>query len=117
MSPSLNKTQPVLRHLAMAILSAGLFLVLALVARAATTPPPRIDLIEKFLTTQIQLHFDVPANKTYRVEYTGNLGTNGHPSGPWSNLYTAPNLPFEQHYVVVDYRTDKQRFYRLHVLP
>ena len=39
------------------------------------------------------------------------------PVGTWTNLFVAPLLDSPSHYVVVDTRTRKQRFYRLHVYP
>jgi hypothetical protein len=50
------------------------------------------------------------------LQYTTNIGVGGIPSGPWSNLYVAPNYPFENHYVIYDafVPTERQRFYRLH---
>jgi hypothetical protein len=33
----------------------------------------------------------------------------------WFNLYTAPNLPFANHYIVPDTMTTRQRYYRLSV--
>lgn len=77
---------------------------------------PRIDYIEPFLSTQVLIHFDTDANRTYFLEYTETL-KNGVPAGGWTNLFTAPSLPFENHYIVVDTRLRPQRFYRLRVIP
>ena len=78
--------------------------------------PPKIDFIETFLTTQVLIHFDTDANLTYELQYTETL-TNGIPGGTWTNLFTAPNIPFPNHYIVVDTRMRPQRFYRLRVFP
>ncbi len=78
--------------------------------------PPKIDFIEMFLTNQVLIHFDTEANRTYQLEYTETL-VNGLPSGAWTNLFTAPNIPFDNHYIVVDTRLRPQRFYRLRVFP
>ena len=77
---------------------------------------PKIDLIEAFQTNQVLIHFDTEANRTYELQYTETL-TNGVPSGKWTNLFVAPNIPFPNHYVVLDTGLRPQRFYRLRVLP
>ena len=76
-----------------------------------------IYLIELFSTNMVLLHFDTDANRTYTLQYTDKLGTNGFASSTWSNLYRAPLLPSPSHYIVPDYRTNKMRFYRLSVTP
>ena len=78
--------------------------------------PPKIDFIETYLTTQVLIHFDTEANRTYELQYTEKL-VNGIPGGTWTNLFTAPSIPFENHYIVVDTRLRPQRFYRLRVFP
>lgn len=77
---------------------------------------PKIELIEPFLTSQVLIHFDTEANRTYELQYTETL-TNGAPGGSWTNLFVAPNAPVQNHYIIVDTRTRPQRFYRLHVFP
>ena len=89
-------------------------ILLALLARAAQ---PRISLIEKFGNSQVTIHFDTEANRTYTLQYSTSVKSNGESTLTWSNLYTAPTLPFPDHYVIVDTRTAKQRFYRLQVTP
>jgi hypothetical protein len=81
-----------------------------------TAAPPKIDYIEPFLTTQVLIHFDTEANRTYELQYTETL-VNGVPGGTWTNLFTAPNIPFDNHYIVVDTRLRPYRFYRLRVFP
>jgi hypothetical protein len=77
---------------------------------------PKIELIELFLSNQVLIHFDTEANRTYELQYTETL-TNGVPGGNWTNLFVAPNIPFINHYIIVDTRTRPQRFYRLRVFP
>jgi hypothetical protein len=89
---------------------------LALLA-AAQAAQPKIDLIELFLTDRVLIHFETEANLIYQLQFTETLTTNGVPGGTWTNLYVAPNLPFPNHYVIVDTRMRNQRFYRLCVLP
>lgn len=86
---------------------------------------PRIDRIEFFLDKQLTIHFDTVADRTYALQYldaltcptnaSGFCSTNSVPTGNWSNLWVAPNIPSPNHYVVVDYRTNRHRFYRLKV--
>ena len=80
---------------------------------AAATPV--ISLIQRFSTNQVVIHFDTDANRTYTLQYANSLPRNG--AATWATLYTAPNLPFPNHYVVNDFRTTRQRFYRLKVTP
>src|SRR6267154_4369336 len=77
--------------------------------------PPKISYIERWGvngTNGVLLHFDTDANRTYTLQATDKLGTNA----VWTNLYTAPNLPFTGHYIVPDLRPGNH-FYRLHVTP
>jgi hypothetical protein len=77
---------------------------------------PVIGKIELFSTNQVLVHFDVQANTTCTLQYTDTIPTN-RISITWSNLWTSPNLPFFEHYIILDTRTSRQRFYRLHVTP
>jgi hypothetical protein len=65
----------------------------------------------------VLIHFDTEANRTYELQYTETLTTNGLPGGNWTNLFVAPNTDFPNHYVVPDTGTRPQRFYRLHAMP
>jgi hypothetical protein len=89
-------------------------LTLFLNARAGW--PPRIDFIERFLGTNVLIHFDTEPGYFYALQYTETF-TNGQPGPGWTNLYVAPKQPFNNHYVVVDTGTRTQRFYRLRVYP
>src|SRR5215470_14416052 len=89
-----------------------LFLVLLFEELTSATEPV-IWLIEKWSvngTNGVLLHFDTDANRTYTLQATDRLGTNA----VWTNLYSAPNLPFTSHYIVPDLRPGGH-FYRLHV--
>jgi len=97
---------------AAAAIFAGLLLLSTPAGFGAT---PEISLIEPFLTNQVLIHFDTDANKTYTLQCTDHLGGTGTNAPVWSNLYKAPLLPFPNHYIVVDTRTNKMRFYRLSV--
>jgi len=80
---------------------------------------PHIDRIELLGTNLVTIHFDTDANRTYTLQYLDHLitGTNTTPSGTWSNLTVIPATPFNNHYVLVDNRTNRNRFYRLSVTP
>ena len=78
---------------------------------------PKIEFIERFQTNHVLIHFDTEANRTYELQYTETLTTNGLPGGNWTNLFVAPNTDFPNHYVVVDTGSRPQRFYRLHAIP
>jgi hypothetical protein len=76
-------------------------------------PSPEISYIERWSvngTNGVLVHFDTDANKTYTLQAADKLGTNA----VWTNLYSAPNLPFTGHYIVPDIRPGNH-FYRLHV--
>jgi hypothetical protein len=93
---------------------AGLVLTF-LVERLIAATSPKISYIERWSvngTNGVLLHFDTDANRTYALQATDKLVTNA----VWTNLYTAPNLPFTGHYIVPDLRPGNH-FYRLHVTP
>jgi hypothetical protein len=93
---------------------AGLVLA-SLVERLIAATSPKISYIERWSvngTNGVLLHFDTDANRTYALQATDKLVTNA----VWTNLYTAPNLPFTGHYIVPDLRPGNH-FYRLHVTP
>lgn len=77
--------------------------------------PPRIDRIEFFLTDQVTVHFDTEANRTYELQFRNDLKPSS--DSQWTNLFIAPRLPFPNHYIVVDTRTNQARVYRLRVTP
>jgi hypothetical protein len=72
----------------------------------------RIDRIEKFGTNQVLIHFETEADYKYTLQATDHA-TNGVPAGAWKTIYQAPSFPFPNHHVAADYRTNRQRFYRL----
>ena len=74
---------------------------------------PMISRIEMFNVNQVTIHFDTEPNYTYLLQYSDSLATNGALVHTWSNLFTAPAFIQTNHYVIVDYRTNKMRFYRL----
>ncbi len=82
-------------------------------ALAAATEPPRIDRLEFFLTDQVTIHFDTDANRTYELQFRNLAPT----LTPWTSLFVAPRIPFPNHYIVVDSRTNRARIYRLKVTP
>jgi len=95
---------------------AGMILLCTILHCTVTATQPIISLISLFSTNGVTLHFDTEANRQYTLQYTDRLPYPGELL-IWSNLYTAPNLPFPNHYVILDIRTSPQRFYRLEVTP
>jgi hypothetical protein len=93
-----------------------LLLLTAIFHENLTAAPPVITLIRPFDTNGVTIHFDTEADREYILEYTDHLPKPGEHL-TWSNLYTAPNLPFPNHYVILDTRTKPQRFYRLEATP
>ena len=98
------------------IMQTAVLLLSALAFRASVSAaePPKIDRIELFQTSQVTLHFDTEANRTYELQFRNQSGTN---NVPWTNLFVAPRIPFPNHYIVVDTRTNAARIYRLKVTP
>lgn len=100
---------------------------LSLFAWSALSDPPRIDRIERLGTNDVTIHFDTEANRKYELQYldtltcptnaTNQCNAHGVPVGSWSNLFVAPSSPAPNHYVWLDSRTNKHRFYRLRVTP
>ena len=77
---------------------------------------PVISKIERYGSDQVLVHFDVQANTTCTLQWTDAVKTKSG-SITWSNLWVSPNLPFFEHYIIQDTRTEKQLFYRLQVSP
>jgi hypothetical protein len=102
-----------------AALMIRLLLIPLSAAAVAWAVEPHIDRIDLLGTNLVTIHFDTDANRTYTLQYLDHLvvGTNGTPSGTWSNLTVIPSTPFNNHYVLVDNRTNQHRFYRLSVTP
>ena len=89
--------------------------LLLLLEGLSSATQPVIYLIEKWSvngTNGVLVHFDTDANRTYILQATDTLGTNAN----WTNLYSAPKLPFTSHYIVPDLRPGNH-FYRLSVTP
>lgn len=101
---------------------AGMLLISNEVSAAQATPP-RIDRIELLFTDLVTVHFDTEPNRKYELQFVDALpqGTNNFvaPStnASWTNLFVAPAVPFPNHYVIADTRTNRHRFYRLRVTP
>jgi len=93
----------------------GLFIcasVLAVVLETALATDPRIDVIERFGTNWVTLHFNTDSNRTYTLQYSS-----GENFGTWSNFYTIPADSATNKYVVVAPATNGFKFYRLAVTP
>ena len=90
-------------------------------ARATT---PRIDRILRtniLGRAQVEIHFSSDANRTYVLQSISALPcrtcrTNVGPTN-WTNIATGYALPFTNHWIFTDTRTNKARFYRLRVTP
>lgn len=97
----------------------GLWFMLLSAGAAAWATEPHIDYIELLGTNLVTIHFNTDANRTYTLQCLDHLitDTNTTPSGTWSNLTVIPAIPFNNHYVLVDNRTNQNRFYRLSVTP
>ena len=86
---------------------------------------PRIDHIEWYarFPDTVTIHFYTEANRTYTLQYRGLVSTKGMTNLPpaatnWVNHTTVERLPFPQHFIIADTRTNShQRFYRLRVTP
>jgi hypothetical protein len=91
-----------------------IFVLLA--AWPTTAGQPLIGKIETYSTNQVLVHFDVQANTTCTLQWTDTIPTN-RTANTWSNLWTSPNLPFFEHYIILDTRSSRQRFYRLQIGP
>ncbi len=113
---------PSLRAAGCALVLAARILISAN-ASAAPATPPRIDRIELLFTDLVTFHFDTEPNRRYELQFidalphsTSNLAASS-PTTTWSNLFVAPAVPFPNHYIIADTRTNRHRFYRLRVTP
>jgi hypothetical protein len=113
-------------------MQAHCFIVLAaaLLGFSGMAAEPAIYKIELFSTNQVLLHFDTDRNRKYELQYIDRLtfttnaisakqrllSSDALPAG-WSNVFVVPPIPFPNHYIVVDFRTNAHRFYRLRVTP
>jgi len=89
----------------------GVF-ALALFVETVRATEPHIDLIERYDTNRVTIHFNTDANRVYTLQYSS--ATN---SGTWSNVYTISAEPFPNHYILVAPATNAFGFYRLAVTP
>lgn len=92
----------------------GWALFLVVVNWPTQAAQPTISKIEPYGTNQVLIHFDVQANTTCALQWTDAVKSN-RVSVAWSNLWTSPNLPFFEHYIITDTRSQPHRFYRLQV--
>jgi len=79
-----------------------------------------IDRIEVFNRTYINIHFDTVANRTYALQYRSSVNFTNAPGTSTNRLvesFVAPAQVFPNHYVISDFRTNQQRYYRLRVTP
>ena len=69
----------------------------------------------------VNIHFNTLPNRTYVLQYRRSVSFTNAPGSPttgWSNLTAVPALPFPNHYVISDVRTNQQqRYYRLRITP
>ena len=80
---------------------------------AAWAAEYHIDHLELDGPRRVTIHFDTLPNRTYALQYRSVLSSTN--TTGWTNLFVAPSLPFQNHYVVSDTRTNQQRYYRLRV--
>ena len=93
---------------------AGIVVALA----AAFAAEPHVEKIEFFGDQKVLIHFNTEPNRAYVLQYTTSLiPTNGGATSTWSNLFSSPAEPFINHFIIVDWRTNAFRFYRLIVTP
>ena len=88
-------------------------------AAAGRAADYRIDFIEVD-GRYVNIHFDTVANRTYALQYRSSVSFTNAPGTSttgWSNLLVIPAVPFPNHHVVSDVRTNQHRYYRLRVTP
>ncbi len=75
-------------------------------------------LIETFLDSGVLLHFDTAPFRRYELQATTNFSVTPPGKIPWVTLYTVPAVPFENHYIILDSRTNAPaKCYRIIVSP
>lgn len=96
---------------------AAIVLLLATMGIRAENLAP-FYLIETFQKDGVLLHFDTLAAHKYELQATSDLAVAGAKSVRWTNVYTVPAVPFDNHYVVLDSRTNApSKWYRIVVTP
>jgi|SRR5947209_1993737 len=96
--------------------TAGAVIALLACLALAHSAPPRIDRIVPTNNVghpQVEIHFGSEANRTYVLQYNSNSFATTN----WVNLATGLALPFTNHWIFNDTRTNKARFYRLRATP
>lgn len=92
----------------------------------AIAEEPRIYLIELANPNYVLLHFNTDPKRTYTLQHLDvtpsqvGLSANGTSNfyfGKWTNLAVIPAIPFPNHYIFADTRTNQVRFYRLLATP
>lgn len=75
-------------------------------------------LIEPYLDSGVLLHFDTLPFKKYELQASTNFAIASPGSIQWSTLYTVPAVPFGNHYIILDPRTNAPtKCYRIVVSP
>ncbi len=82
---------------------------------AASAAEPHL-VIERLSPTMLTLHMDTEPFRSYALQFR-QMETNGAFSTNWTNLYFVAAQPFFNHYIIVDYPTNRARIYRLQVTP
>ncbi len=71
-------------------------------------------LVEPFHDDGVLLHFDTEPFRRYQLQATTNLFASPPAQVPWVTLYTVPPVPFQNHYIILDSRTNAPaKCYRL----
>lgn len=75
-------------------------------------------LIEPLLTDGVLLHFDTVPFRRYELQATTNFSVTPPGKIQWVTLFTVPAVPFENHYIILDSRTNAAaKCYRILVSP
>jgi hypothetical protein len=75
-------------------------------------------LIEPIRNDGVLLHFDTAPFRRYQLQVTTNLFVSPPAKVTWVTLYTVPPVPFQNHYIVLDSRTNApSKCYRIVVSP
>ena len=101
----------------------GLWFIAALLAAPGMEPIHAVNLapfykVERYLSDGVLLHFDTTAFHRYELQSTTDLAVAGSATVRWTSVYVVPSVPFDNHYVVLDSRTNAPvKWYRIVVTP
>jgi hypothetical protein len=97
------------------LLLVSLYACVPMGAGALSAAEPHL-LIDRLSPTLLTLHLDTEPLRSYTVQFR-QMQVDGSFSTNWTNFYFVAAQPFFNHFVIVDYPTNRARIYRVSATP